>query len=178
MRSAATSLAEPASQPTITLQQVSFAHPEVQRLVVDVQAEYTTIYGGGDDTPLDLTEFDPPSGAFLLAYEAVSGDQAVAMGGWRFRPDVRVLGGVRAAEIKRMYVVPSHRGTGLAPLMLGALEDSALVAGADVMVLETGRPQAAAVALYLRAGYVDAGHRFGHYAHEEHALYLGKPLTL
>jgi ribosomal protein S18 acetylase RimI-like enzyme len=170
----ATSLGDRAAD-RITLQQVSFAHPEVQRLVVDVQAEYTTIYGGGDDTPLDLTEFDPPAGAFLLA-QAASPQQAVAMGGWRFRPDVEALGGVRAAEIKRMYVVPTHRGRGLAQLMLASLEESARDAGGDVMVLETGRPQIAAVALYLRAGYVDAGVRFGHYAHEEHALYLGKRL--
>lgn len=150
----------------------------MQRLVVDVQAEYTTIYGGGDDTPMDLTEFDPPHGAFLLAYDpATPSERAVAMGGWRLRPDVEVLGGVTAAEIKRMYVVPSHRGTGLAPVMLRALEDSARESGADVMVLETGRPQEAAVALYLRAGYLDAGLRFGHYADEEHAIYLGKRLN-
>lgn len=152
---------------------VPFGHPDVQRLVVDIQAEYGEIYGGGDETPLDLNEFDPPTGAFLVAYDD---GRAVAMGGWRLRSDVQALGGARAAEVKRMYVVPAHRRQGLAQLTLDRLEASARDAGADVMVLETGLPQSGAVALYASAGYVDAGHRFGFYADSEHAIYLAKRL--
>ncbi len=166
-------LAESVSKQGVHLRSIPFSHPDAARLVADIQAEYVTIYGGGDDTPMALDEFDPPSGDFLAAYAE---DLPVAMGGWRFRPDVQVFAGARAAEIKRMYVVPSRRGTGLAQLMLTSLEDSARAAGADVMVLETGRPQLAAVALYARAGYTDAGARFGHYADSEHAIYLAKRL--
>lgn len=152
---------------------VSFSHPDVQRLVLDIQAEYVEIYGGGDETPMDLHEFDPPNGAFLVGYDAA---EPITMGGWRLRGDVAALGGVKCAEVKRMYVVPSRRRDGLALLTLGRLEDSARHAGADVMVLETGRPQHGAVALYNRAGYVDAGLRFGFYADSEHAVYLARRL--
>jgi ribosomal protein S18 acetylase RimI-like enzyme len=44
------------------------------------------------------------------------------------------------------------------------------------MLLETGQPQIAAVALYRSSGYVDV-ERFGHYADSETALNLGRPLT-
>ena len=157
----------------ISFRAVPFGHPDVQRLVVDIQAEYVEIYGGGDDTPLDLNELDPPNGAFLVAYDD---GEPIAMGGWRFRPDVEALGGLRAAEVKRMYVVPTRRRQGVARIMLSNLEDSARAAGADVMVLETGLPQRGAVALYSSAGYVDAGLRFGFYADNDHAIYLGKRL--
>ena len=44
------------------------------------------------------------------------------------------------------------------------------------MVLETGSPQVAAVALYRSSGYADI-ERFGYYADEPDALNLGRPLT-
>lgn len=164
---------EPTTGGSIRVKQVGFDHPDVQVLVAGVQAEYVEIYGGGDETPIDLHEFDPPNGAFLLVYDT---GQPVAMGGWRLRPDIEALGGLRAAEVKRMYVVPARRRQGLAQLTLTSLEDSARGQGADVMVLETGLPQQGAVALYDSAGYVDAGTRFGFYADSEHAIYLGKRL--
>lgn len=150
-----------------------FGHPDVQGLVVEVQAEYVQIYGGGDQTPIEAAMFDPPTGMFLIAYDD---GKPVAMGGWRSRPDVPQLAEMRAAEIKRMYVVPHRRGTGLAQLMLTRLESTARAAGSRMMILETGQPQAAAVALYRGAGYTDTV-RFGYYANEEHAIYLGKPLS-
>lgn len=150
-----------------------FGHPDVQRLVAEVQAEYVQIYGAGDQTPLADGVFEPPDGIFLVAYAE---GEPVAMGGWRVRPDVSEVIESTVAEIKRMYVVPERRGTGLARFMLTRLEGTAREAGLGMMVLETGQPQAAAVALYRSAGYTDTV-RFGYYADEEQAVYLGKPLT-
>ena len=62
-----------------------------------------------------------------------------------------------AAEIKRMYVAPAGRRTGLARAMLAHLETTALAAGADVMVLETGTEQPEAIALYESSGYARGG---------------------
>ena len=61
------------------------------------------------------------------------------MGGWRFAPYAAPAGADRAAEIKRMFVADEARGRGLVALLLTALEDDARAAGADWMVLETGR---------------------------------------
>ena len=48
-------------------------------------------------------------------------------------------------------------------------------AGADWMVLETGRPQIAAIAFYRANGYVDI-EPFGFYAAEPDVVSLGKRL--
>lgn len=164
--------AEPSGTVPLRLDRVDFGGPAAQALVAEVQAEYVARYGGPDNTPMDPTVFDPPSGAFFLGY---LGDAAVAMGGWRLRPDVRRLGGVLSAEVKRMYVVPAGRRRGLARALLAHLEGTAREAGADVLVLETGIAQPEAIALYERAGYVPVG-KFGHYAWSPKSRCYGKRL--
>jgi len=102
--------------------------------------------------------FEPPEGSFFVGYL----DQApVATGAWRRSPVV-ALGASRAVEIKRMYVVPGARGRGVARRMLAHLEATAAVAGAEVVVLETGLRQPEAVALYESSGYEPIA-AFGHY---------------
>jgi GNAT superfamily N-acetyltransferase len=150
----------------------SFGDPVVQSLVAELQQEFVVRYGGPDETPLDVTMFDPPHGAFLLG---VVDTEPVAMGGWRRRPDVTALGRSVAAEIKRMYVAPAARGRGLARAVLAALEESARSAGADVMVLETGLMQPEAIALYESSSYVPV-EGFGYYKDSPTARYFGKPL--
>ena len=166
-------LSDTAAVHRLTFRRVDYDHADVQALVALVQAEYVRIYGGKDATPMDSGQFAPPSGAFLVGY---LGEEPVVMGGWRFRPDVTAPGGVRPAEIKRMFVVDAHRRTGLARAVIAELERTATVAGADLMILETGTPQIGAEEFYRSCGYTDTV-RFGHYAHEPHTVYLGKPLA-
>lgn len=97
------------------------------------------------------------------------------MGGWRFRTPGVPRKARQPAEIRRMFVQEGVRGRGYARIVLAALEASAVAAGADWMLLETGQPQVAAVGLYRSSGYVDV-ERFGHYAASEMALNLGRPL--
>ena len=156
----------------LDISQRSFGDPVVQALVAELQGEFVVRYGGPDETPLDITMFDPPSGMFLLGTVEA---EPVAMGGWRRRPDVAALGRTVAAEIKRMYVVPAARGRGFARLLLAALESSARAGGADVMVLETGLKQPEAIALYESSGYVPV-QGFGLYKDFPTARYFGKPL--
>ena len=156
----------------LELRPVAFDHPDAAALVAQVQAEYVVRYGGPDETPLEHGVFDPPSGAFFVGYlEGVP----VATGGWRLRPDVVPLGRTRAAEVKRMYVVPGVRRRGLARVVLDHLETTARHAGADVMVLETGLEQPEAIALYRSCGY-EPVEAFGHYAWSPLSRYFGKPL--
>jgi putative acetyltransferase len=56
-------------------------------------------------------------------------------------------------ELKRMYVEPGERGTGVARALLARAEQVARALGAERMRLETGTRQPAAVRLYERAGY-------------------------
>ena len=54
-----------------------------------------------------------------------------------------------------MFVRGGVRGRGLARPTLAGFEDDARRAGADWMILETGRPQVAAIAFYRAEGYRD-----------------------
>jgi ribosomal protein S18 acetylase RimI-like enzyme len=151
---------------------VPYEHPDVAALEQAAQQFYVQIYGSPDETPFTTADFTPPHGAFLVGY---LNEEAVAMGGWRFRTPGVPRVARRPAEIRRMYVRECVRGRGFARLVLAALEASAAAAGADWMLLETGQPQVAAIGLYRSSGYVDV-EQFGYYAASETALNLGRPL--
>ena len=154
------------------IRRTAFMEPVAQALVAELQQEFVVRYGGPDETPLDPTMFDAPSGAFFVGW---LNDSPVATGAWRLRPDVTALDRTVAAEIKRMYVVPRAQRRGLARLMLAHLEATASAAGADVMVLETGLAQPEAIALYESSGYVPV-EGFGYYKDAPTVRYFGKPL--
>lgn len=143
---------------TLEIVRVDYGHPDVMRLIEEVQAEYVVRYGGPDETPLDPLMFAPPAGSFFVGYLA---GEAVATGAWRRSP-VAALGTADTAEIKRMYVVPRAQRVGHARRMLAHLEASARAAGFEALVLETGAMQPEAMALYESAGY-QAIEPFGHY---------------
>lgn len=65
---------------------------------------------------------------------------------------VRLLD-TETAELKRMYVSPDLRGTGLGRRLVAALEAEARALGVRRLVLETGVRQAAALALYRATGF-------------------------
>lgn len=157
-----------------TTARVGYAHPDARALTAAVQLEYAQLYGSGDESPVDVTEFDEPAGYFTVRYV---GATPVAMGGWRLmeRPPTGVAG--PAAELKRLYVVPEARGHGHAKAVLIELEGSAAAAGVRTLVLETGSRQPAAIDLYRRAGYLDIP-AFGHYADSPESVHLGKELPL
>lgn len=92
-------------------------------------------------------ELVAPHGAFLVAYE---GDRAVACGALK-----RLDAG--AAEVKRLYVLPSARGAGVARRVLAELELTARRLGYGVVRLDTGDRQPGALALFRSAGYRDIG---------------------
>ncbi|MDX6740334.1 GNAT family N-acetyltransferase [Actinocorallia sp. A-T 12471] len=59
----------------------------------------------------------------------------------------------RDLELKRVYVTPASRGTGVSTALLRWSEDVAREAGADRVILQTGDRQPDAVRLYEREGY-------------------------
>ncbi|MEV5435212.1 GNAT family N-acetyltransferase [Streptomyces sp. NPDC052682] len=156
------------------IRRVPFDHPDAVKLNDEVQAEYSVRYGdGGDATPLAPSDFEPPNGLYLLAYDEHG--TPVASGGWRAQ-DANGEGNRDGdAELKRMYVVEGMRGRGLARRILAALEEDARTAGRVRMVLETGTKQPEAVALYVSSGY-EPCEKFGYYRHYESSLCFAKML--
>lgn len=149
-------------------------HPDAGRLVEEVQQEYVARYGGRDDTPLDAAAFEPGNGAFFVGYV---GHQPVVSGAWRWvpLPSGTPWSASRCAEIKRMYVVPTARGRGLARQMLAHLEVDAGRQGAQVVVLETGLSQPEAIGLYTSGGYEPVA-PYGHYRCAPASRCFGKRL--
>ncbi|MBE9375744.1 GNAT family N-acetyltransferase [Saccharopolyspora sp. HNM0983] len=132
------------------IESVGYDHPDAQRLIREVQQEYVARYGTEDVTCVQVQDFQPPNGLFLIGYR--DGD-AVASGSWRKAGHSDDLLRSGDAELKRMYVVPAFRGRGLARLLLGELERSASLAGFKRCVLETGTEQPEAIGLYRSCGY-------------------------
>jgi len=59
------------------------------------------------------------------------------------------------AELKRMYVRPAARGTGLGSRLLGVAEDAARALGCHTLRLDTAAPLVEALRLYRRHGYTE-----------------------
>jgi len=80
-----------------------------------------------------------------------------------------------AMEVKRMYVLPEKRGMGIASVVLAALEEWAKELGYPKTVLETGKRQPEAIALYTNRGYVVTPN-YGQYVGVENSVCFEKPL--
>lgn len=149
----------------ITGQLATWDDPGVAALRTAQQAELRALYGD-DDIGHEMT------GDGIVAMVVLrDGDVAVACGALRAAPEL----GAGTGELKRMYVVPSYRGQGLARRVLDELEAAAPAHGLRRLVLETGALQAAAIGLYLAAGYVPID-RFPPYEDETTSRCLAKDL--
>lgn len=78
-------------------------------------------------------------------------------------------------EIKRMFVLPEHRGNGYASKILTELEIWAKSEGFKFGVLETGLKQPEAIALYKKNGY-DLIPNYGQYIGVENSVCYKKVL--
>ncbi|MGI9163163.1 MAG: GNAT family N-acetyltransferase [Mycobacterium sp.] len=111
-------------------------------------AEMAELYDGLDLNAPGMpkagpAELGPPGGVFLVGYRD---GVPVCGGGLKRLPD-------GTCEIKRMYVVPRARRSGVARALLCALEDAARDLGYRIARLDTGSRQPHAQAFYLAAGY-------------------------
>lgn len=158
----------PAGVSQIEIRVLRFDSEVAQRLVRAALADLGARYGGsGDETPVDAAEFEPPGGAFLVAY--LEG-KPVGCGGWRSHGDCGEV-----AELKRMYTAPTVRGRGVARAVLAAVERSAREQGRKRIVLECGDKQPEAIAMYLAAGY-ERIPNFGYYRDSPGCLSYGRML--
>jgi putative acetyltransferase len=128
---------------TWTIEPRPWDDPAGAALRIAQRAELDVRYGSDDHEP-----GTPPSAAdidvFLVAADP-SGNP-VGCGALRRLDPV-------TAEVKRMYVAPASRGSGVATAILRALESAALDRGWTTIRLETGPAQPDAMRFYEREGY-------------------------
>jgi putative acetyltransferase len=79
------------------------------------------------------------------------------------------------AEMKRVWIQPAHRRSGLARKLFAHLEAQLRLEGVRVARLETGNRQPGAVACFTRLGY-SACPPFGDYPANGISLFFEKPL--
>ncbi|MBD5785169.1 GNAT family N-acetyltransferase [Cellulosimicrobium terreum] len=124
------------------------------------QAELAERYGEPDDSAFDTSGLL----AVLVAHDDGAPVACVALRDVSGAPDGR--GGNHPAstgEVKRLYVLPEHRGRGRARVVMRAAHEQATAAGLRLLVLETGTRQPESVDLYLDLGYTPIA-SYGHYA--------------
>ena len=78
-------------------------------------------------------------------------------------------------EIKRMYTLPESRGRGIAAKVLSDLENWTKELSFERCILETGKKQPEAIALYKKNGYKLIPN-YGQYAEVENSLCFKKEL--
>ena len=128
------------------------------------QTEVSARYGVDDSEP-----GVKPSAADMTLFLVASDDgEPVGCGG------LRALDATRG-EVKRMYVVPGRRGTGVSTAILRALEDAARTLGWAELLLETGTEQPDAMRFYEREGFGPIPN-YGHYVGSAHSRCYAKPL--
>jgi len=117
-------------------------------LVQGMRDDIARLYDGLDLDGPDMPKAGPrelaaPGGAFVVGFED---DVPVCCGGVKRLPD-------GAGEIKKMFVVETARGRGVARELLVELERRAGELGYTVVRLDTGPLQHRAQRMYERAGY-------------------------
>ena len=78
-------------------------------------------------------------------------------------------------EVKRMFTRPAQRGKGIAARILDELEAWTMELGCSRCILETGRRQPEAIALYTRCGYRIV-ENYGQYQGVENSVCFQKDL--
>ncbi|WP_310557406.1 GNAT family N-acetyltransferase [Flavobacterium sp.] len=97
-------------------------------------------------------------------------DDSIAVGCGAFKKHEN-----NTAEIKRMFVHPEHRGKGVANLILKELELWAIELENTNAILETSIKLKAAIALYLKSGYIPI-ENYGQYIGVESSYCMKKIL--
>ena len=147
------------------IEQVPWSDPDAAELRTRQRAELAVRYGRPDSEP-----GVPPSEADIAVFFVARAADGTALG----------CGGLRylgegVGEIKRMYVEPAARGTGVAARLLRTLEEWARARSGTALHLETGTAQPDAIRFYTRSGYTRIPN-FGPYATSPLSLCFTRPL--
>ena len=123
-----------------------FTGEDGRRLITDLEEDLGVRYADIDVlADVDLAEMNRLRDDALFLVARVDGE---AVGCGALRPHDDGVG-----EVKRMYVAPSARGTGVGRALLDELRAAAVGLGYRRLVLETGIRQPEAMALYESVGW-------------------------
>ena len=128
----------------------------------------------------DLAVRDGDDHAFYAQFNKVASLQHVVVG---YAEGAAVTCGAfkpfdeKSVEVKRMYTMPEMRGRGFAAQILLELEQWASEVGYARCVLETGKKQPEAIALYLKSGYAIIPN-YGQYTGVENSVCFEKKIAL
>ncbi|MFG6489920.1 GNAT family N-acetyltransferase [Roseateles sp. BYS78W] len=159
------------ADPALRLEPLDPGHPDAQALMAQSEALMSALY------PAESNHFEPadglrePGGSFFGIWR---GEQLLACGGVKH---VAVGDEPAYGEIKRLFVLDSERGQGLARQLMARLEVELLARGVPLARLETGIHQPEALALYRRLGYIER-EPFGGYALDPLSVFFEKRLAL
>jgi len=127
----------------VEIREVSILGEVAQSLIAILDEELFAEYSPEDHHTVDFEPFHREGGIFVVAFDE---ETPVACGALRPLDEESI-------EVKRMFVVPSHRGRGVSRAVLAFLEDKARSLGFRRLLLETGDVQHAAIGLYSSAGF-------------------------
>jgi GNAT superfamily N-acetyltransferase len=151
----------------VEIRRENFDSAAATALAEELEAELLETYDGvpGSGGLPAAAIFEPPGGIFLVG--RVDGEPVACGGVARYDETT--------AEIRRMYVTPALRGRGYSRTVLAALEEEARTLGYSFVRLETGNLQAAAIGLYVSAGYGPIP-RYGPFANDPRSVCFEKRL--
>ena len=139
--------------------------PDFLMLVAHLDAELAVL--DGEDHAF-YAQFNKVSFIHHVVVAKAEDGTAVACGGIKVYSPGTI-------EVKRMYNLPSCRGKGIASLILAELERWASELKYGTFILETGRRQPDAIALYLKNGY-HLIPNYGQYEGMENSVCFAKKL--
>ncbi len=155
------------SDPPVRLAPLDPGHPDAQRLMALSEAYMSALYPSESNHFEPADGLRPPGGRFHGAWR---GEHLVGCGG------VKLFEADGYGEIKRLFVLDSERGRGVARQLMARLEAELVERGLRFARLETGIYQPEALALYRRLGYVDR-EPFGSYVPDPLSAFMEKALA-
>ena len=148
----------------LTVERADVDSAESRELLRELWRELDELYGNEIGT---AAEFPNPAGIIFV----IARLDDVAIGCGAIRPRSATI-----AEVKRVYVRQTSRGTGVARAIMHELDQLARAAGFNEIWLETGLRQPAAIRLYESLGYTRIAD-FGDYKDDPLSVCYGKMLT-
>jgi len=143
---------------------ITSENPDFQKLVKQLDAYLAVMDGDEHAFYNQYNKIDMLKNCVVI----FDNDEAVACGA------IKELDS-KSMEVKRMFTLPEKRGKGLASAILKELEAWSKELGYEKTVLETGKRQTEAVALYQKCGYKIIPN-YGQYVNVENSVCFEKEL--
>lgn len=149
---------------SFSIKRTNSANPDFIELVKHLDLELAKIDGEEHSFYAQYNKVDKIKYVVLIYDE----DKPIACGAIKeFLPETM--------EVKRMFTKPEYRGKGVASMLLKGLEEWAREMNYNKCVLETGKRQQDAVALYQKNGY-EVIPNYGQYIGVENSICFEKTL--